>query len=54
MIKKDNKILELEKEISRLKSSVNELKILNEIALFSGRATDIDQILNLIVQNSSG
>ena len=52
MIKKDNKILELEKEISRLKSSVNELKILNEIALFSGRATDIDQILNLIVQKS--
>ena len=43
------KIKELKAEVERLKSSVNELKILNEIALSTGRATDIDEILNLIV-----
>ena len=52
MSKKDQKIKELETEISRLKSSVAELKVLNEIAVSSGEATDIDQVLNLIVQKS--
>ncbi|MCL5029984.1 MAG: GAF domain-containing sensor histidine kinase, partial [Bacteroidetes bacterium] len=50
MNKLEKKILELKNENVRLRSSVNELKILNEIALTTGRATDIDQILNLIVQ----
>lgn len=50
MIKQDQKIIELEAEISRLKSSVKELKILNDIALCSAKASDIDQILTLIVQ----
>jgi signal transduction histidine kinase/DNA-binding response OmpR family regulator len=52
MSKQDQKIKELEAEISRLKSAVMELKVLNEIAISSGKATDIDQILNLIVQKS--
>ena len=52
MSKKDQKIKELETEISRLKSSVAELKVLNEIAVSSGETTDIDQVLNLIVQKS--
>lgn len=45
----NKKIKELTAEVERLKTSVNELKILNEIALSTGRATDIDEILNLIV-----
>jgi len=52
MSKKDQKIAELEAEISRLNSAVNELKILNEIAVLSGKATNIDQILHLIVEKS--
>lgn len=50
MISQRQKIKDLEAEVASLKSSVNELKLLNEIALTSGRATDIDQVLNLIVQ----
>jgi signal transduction histidine kinase/CheY-like chemotaxis protein len=49
---KDERIRELEAEISRLKISVAELKVLNEIAVTSGKATDIEQILHLIVQKS--
>ncbi|MEJ2193785.1 MAG: GAF domain-containing protein [Ignavibacteriaceae bacterium] len=52
MHRKDKRIRELEAEILRLKSSVEELKVLNEIAVTSGKATDIDQILHLIVQRS--
>ena len=50
MLSGSRKIKELKAEIDRLRSSVNELKILNEIALSTGRAADIDQILNLIVR----
>ena len=37
---------------SRLESSVEQLRVLNQIAVSSGKASDIDQILNLIVQKS--
>ena len=50
MLNRSRKVKELKAEVERLRSSVNELKILNEIALSTGRATDIDQILNQIVQ----
>ncbi len=50
MLNNFQKIKKLEAEVANLKSSVNELKILNDIALTTGKATDIDQILNLIVQ----
>jgi transcriptional regulator with GAF, ATPase, and Fis domain len=50
--KQTQKIKELESEISRLKSAVEELKVLNEIAVSSGKATDVDQILHLIVGKS--
>ncbi len=52
MSKQDQKITGLEAEITRLKAAVNELKILNEIAVLSGKATNIDQILHLIVEKS--
>ena len=52
MINENKKIKELEEENTRLKSSVAELKVLNEIAVSSCKAADIDQILNLIVQKS--
>ncbi|HSD63161.1 MAG TPA: ATP-binding protein [Ignavibacteriaceae bacterium] len=52
MSKQDQKITELEAEITRLKAAVNELKILNEIAVLSGKATNIDQILHLMIEKS--
>jgi len=45
-------IKELEEKILKLQSSVEELKVLNEIAVSSSKSTDIDHILNLIVQKS--
>ncbi len=52
MISPDEKIKELETQVSKLKSSVEELRVLNDIAVSSGKAASIDQILNLIVQKS--
>lgn len=52
MSKQDQKIKKLEAEIIRLKSAVAELKVLNDIAISSGKATNIDQILNLIVHKT--
>ena len=48
----NHKIKELEERISKLQISVEELKVLNDIAVSSSKTTDIDQILNLIVQKS--
>ncbi len=52
MIRPDQKIKELEEKISKLKSSVEELRVLNDIAVSSGKAVSVDQILNLIVHKS--
>ena len=46
----NRKLKELEEKILKLQSSVKELKVLNDIAVSSSKSTDIDQILNLIVQ----
>ena len=42
----------LEKEISRLKSAVEELSVLNELALAVGASTDVHQVLDTIVQKA--
>ena len=47
------KIKDLEEEIKRLKSAVEELRVLNEIAVSAGRATNVDEMLNLVVQKST-
>ncbi len=52
MIRIDQKVKELETQISKLKSSVEELRVLNDIAVSSGKSVNIDQILNLIVHKS--
>ncbi len=52
MSRQDKINKELEAEILRLRAAVGELKILNEIAVSSGKATKIDQILQLIVGKS--
>ena len=52
MAKSSVKIQELENEIKRLREAVEELKVLNEIAVAARKATDIDQMLNIIVQKS--
>ena len=52
MAKSPAKIKELEDEVKRLREAVEELKVLNEIAVAARKATDIDQMLNIIVQKS--
>ena len=52
MAKSFVKIKELEDEVKRLREAVEELKVLNEIAVAARKATDIDQMLNIIVQKS--
>ncbi len=52
MAKSSAKIKELEDEVKRLREAVEELKVLNEIAVAARKATDIDQMLNIIVQKS--
>jgi signal transduction histidine kinase/DNA-binding response OmpR family regulator len=54
MTNKDDKyqkrIEQLESELLGFRSAVEELKILNEIAVAAGKASNIDQTLNIIVQ----
>jgi sigma-B regulation protein RsbU (phosphoserine phosphatase) len=45
-------IEELEKQIERLKSSVEELILLNDLALAAGSTLDVEQMLDTIVQKS--
>ena len=52
MNKQNEKIKELESQINKLKSAVSELKVLNEIAVESGKAVDIDNMLNLILKKT--
>jgi len=42
----------LEKEIQRLKSAVEELTVLNELAIAASSALEVDQILDIIMQKS--
>ena len=46
------KIQELENEIKRLKASVEELRLLNDIAVSASKETDVDLMLNVIVKKS--
>ena len=52
MAKSSVKIKDIEQEVKQLKEAVEELKVLNEIAVSARRATDVDQMLNIIVQKS--
>jgi len=47
-----SKIDELEQQIERLKSSVEELILLNDLALAASSSLDVDQMLDPIVQKS--
>ena len=48
----EKRIQELENELSSFKNAVTELKLLNEIAVTAGRATDVDQTLKLILHKT--
>jgi len=48
--KYEKKIKELESELVSFQFAVAELKVLNEIAVSAGKASNIDQTLNIIVQ----
>ena len=47
--KYEKKIQQLENDLNNYQAAVNELKVLNEIAVAAGRAGDIDQTLKLIL-----
>ena len=52
MNESSKKIQELENEVKRLKTSVEELRLLNEIAVSASKETDVDRMLNVIVKKS--
>ena len=52
MSESSKKIQELENEVKRLKTSVEELRLLNEIAVSASKETDVDRMLNVIVKKS--
>jgi len=48
--KNEQRIEQLESELDGFRSAVEELKVLNDIAVSAGKASNIDQTLNIIVQ----
>ena len=52
--KADQKLIqeneELKQQLEQFKSAVNELQLLNEIAIAAGNSANVDQTLNTIVQ----
>jgi signal transduction histidine kinase/DNA-binding response OmpR family regulator len=54
--KKDQKFAdensELKKQLEKYRSALNELQLLNEIAVAAGNAADIDQMLNIMLQKT--
>ncbi len=50
--KEMSEIVRLQKEVERLKSAVDELTVLNELAIAAGRASELDEMLDLIVEKS--
>ncbi|MFQ6112780.1 MAG: PP2C family protein-serine/threonine phosphatase [bacterium] len=46
------KIVELEKEVQRLKSAVEELTVLNDLAIAASLSLEVDQTLDIIVEKS--
>jgi sigma-B regulation protein RsbU (phosphoserine phosphatase) len=48
----NHKITQLEKEVQRLKSAVEELTVLNELAIAASLSLDVDQMLDIIVEKS--
>ena len=52
MSESSKKIQELEFEIKRLRASVEELRLLNDIAVSASKETDVDRMLHVIVKKS--
>lgn len=49
---KNQKITQLESELHRLKSAVEELTVLNDLAIAAGTSMEVDQMLDIIVEKS--
>jgi sigma-B regulation protein RsbU (phosphoserine phosphatase) len=52
MIDGNQKIVQLENEIERLKSAVEELTVLNDLAIAASSSMEVDQVLDTIVEKS--
>ena len=48
----NQKILQLENEVRRLKSAVEELIVLNDLAIAAGKFLEVEEMLDLIVEKS--
>ncbi|MFQ5866249.1 MAG: PP2C family protein-serine/threonine phosphatase [bacterium] len=48
----DPKITQLEREVQRLKSAVEELTVLNDLAIAASLSLEVDQMLDIIVEKS--
>lgn len=48
----DQKIAQLESEVKRLKSAVEELIVLNDLAVAAGKFLEVEDMLDLIVEKS--
>ncbi|MCH8081982.1 MAG: hypothetical protein IID52_06325, partial [Proteobacteria bacterium] len=49
---KNQKIIQLESELHQLKSAVEELTVLNDLAIAAGTSMEVDQMLDIIVEKS--
>lgn len=49
----DQKISQLENEVQRLKSAVEELTVLNDLAIAAGTSLEVDRILDIIVEKAT-
>ena len=49
----DQKITQLESEVQRLKSAVEELTVLNDLAIAAGTSMEVDQMLDIIVEKAT-
>lgn len=48
----NQKTTQLERELHRLKSAVEELTVLNDLAIAAGRSLEVDEMLDIIVEKS--
>ena len=46
------KVAQLENEVRRLKSAVEDLIVLNDLAIAAGKTLEVDQMLDIIVEKS--
>lgn len=52
LAEQDQRVLQLESEVERLKSAVQELTVLNDLAITASSSLEVNQVLDIIVEKS--